>query len=111
MVEAAGGTPVLATAGARSRRLTWEEIGAEDIDITVFSPCGFDLAGAVDQAPAFLDRPEAKSLGTIVAVDANAHFSCPGPRVIEGVEMLADLLHPVAPGVVPGSAHVLRRSA
>ena len=62
-VEAAGGMPVLAAAGARSRRLTWEEIGAADVDITIFMPCGFDLEGAVAQAPALLARPEAAGLG------------------------------------------------
>ena len=87
-VEAAGGEPVLAEAGARSRRLTWEEIGAEQVDVTVFMPCGFDLAGAVAQAPALLARPEADGLGRIIAVDANAYFSRPGPRVVDGVELL-----------------------
>lgn len=92
-VEAAGGLPVLATAGARSRRLTWEEIRAEVVDITVFMPCGFDLAGAVAQAPALLARPEVEGLGRIIAVDANAYFSRPGPRVVEGVELLEALFH------------------
>ena len=107
MVEAAGGEPVLATARERSRRLTWEEIAAEEIDVTVFSPCGFDLDGAVEQAAAFLGRPEAPGLGRIVAVDANAYFSRPGPRVVDGVEMLAELFHPERPRVVPAGAHVL----
>ncbi len=53
MVHVAGGEPVLAAAGERSRRVTWEEIAAEQIDVTVFSPCGFDLPGAVEQAAAF----------------------------------------------------------
>ena len=101
-VEAAGGVPVLAAAGARSRRLTWEEIAAEQVDVTVFMPCGFDLAGAVAQAPALLARPEADGLGRIVAVDANAYFSRPGPRVVEGVELLEAVLHG------PSGSEVLR---
>jgi len=108
MVDVAGGTPVLATAGERSRRLTWEEIAAERIDITVFSPCGYDLEGALTQAPAFLQRPEVSRLGQIVAVDANAHFSRPGPRVIDGVELLAELFHPPSPTAVPDRLRVLR---
>lgn len=108
MVEAAGGVPVLATPGERSRRLEWDEIAAEDIDVTVFSPCGFDLEGSVAQAATFLDRPESAALGRVVAVDANAYFSRPGPRVVDGVELLADLLHPVAGGAVPAGARVLR---
>jgi iron complex transport system substrate-binding protein len=108
MVEAAGGEPVLAEARARSVRLTWEEISATDIDMTVFSPCGFDLDGAVEQAAAFLDRPELSRLGRIVAVDANAFFSRPGPRVVDGVELLAELLHPQQHGLLPLGAHELR---
>jgi iron complex transport system substrate-binding protein len=102
-VEAAGGEPVLAVAGARSRRLTWEEIGAARVDVTIFMPCGFDLAGAVAQAPALLARPEAAGLGRIFAVDANAYFSRPGPRVVEGVELLEGLLHGSPGSEVPGT--------
>jgi iron complex transport system substrate-binding protein len=108
MVEAAGGDPVLAAARERSRRLTWEEIGAEKIDVTVFSPCGFDLPGAVEQATAFLGRPDLPDLGRIVAVDANAYFSRPGPRVVDGVELLARLLDPSEPDAVIPGAQVLR---
>jgi iron complex transport system substrate-binding protein len=107
MVEAAGGAPVLASAGEPSHRVSWEEVESESIDVTVFSPCGFDLDGAVDQADAFLGRPERPDLGRIVAVDANAYFSRPGPRVIDGVELLAELLHPERPGTLPEGAYEL----
>ena len=104
MVEAAGGEPVLAEPRAPSRRLTWEEIGAESIDITIFSPCGFYLQGAVEQATSFLSRPDLPDLGRVVAVDANAYFSRPGPRVVDGVELLAEVFHPSRPGAaVPGA--------
>jgi iron complex transport system substrate-binding protein len=106
-VEAAGGEPVLAQVGARSRRLGWDEIRAEHVDVTIFMPCGFDLAGSVAQAPALLDRPEADGLGRVIAVDANAYFSRPGPRVVEGVELLERLLHGPFESAVPG-AQVLR---
>ena len=106
-VEAAGGVPVLAVAGARSRRLTWEEIAGADVDITVFMPCGFDLEGAVAQAPALLAHPQAAGLGRVIAVDANAYFSRPGPRVVEGVELLEKLLHGASGTHFPG-ARVLR---
>ncbi|HEY5386176.1 MAG TPA: ABC transporter substrate-binding protein [Acidimicrobiales bacterium] len=106
-VEAAGGEPVLAQAGARSRRLSWDEIQAEHVDVTIFMPCGFDLAGSVAQAPALFARPEADGLGRVIAVDANAYFSRPGPRVVEGVELLERLLHGSFESAVPG-AQVLR---
>ena len=100
MVEAAGGEPVLAEVRAPSRRLTWKEVGAESIDVTIFTPCGFDLTGAVEQAASFLRRPDLPDLGRVVAVNANAFFSRPGPRVVDGVELLADILHPSRPGAV-----------
>ena len=106
-VEAAGGDPILAAAGDRSRRLTWEEVKAARVDITVFMPCGFDLAGAVAQAPALLARPEATGLGRVVAVDANAYFSRPGPRVVDGVELLERVFHGPPGAALPG-ARVLR---
>jgi iron complex transport system substrate-binding protein len=108
MVEAAGGTPVLAVAGTPSRRLLWEEIVPESIDVTVFMPCGFDLDGAVAQAQVLLSRPGVNELGSIFAVDANAYFSRPGPRVVDGVELLADLLHPRVDAGVPRGACLLR---
>jgi iron complex transport system substrate-binding protein len=98
-----GGESVLATGGERSRRLTWEQIAGESVDITVFAPCGFDLEGAVAQAQSFLGRPEAADLGQIYAVDANAYFSRPGPRVVDGVELLGLLLHAEGPGGFPTS--------
>ncbi len=108
MVDTAGGEPVLAVTGERSCRLSWDEIAAEAIDVTVFSPCGFDLDGAVAQSASFLDRPEATHLGRVVAVDANAFFSRPGPRVVDGVELLAELLHPEQAGSLPAGARLLR---
>jgi iron complex transport system substrate-binding protein len=108
MVEVAGGEPVLAEARAPSRRVTWEEIGAESIDITIFTPCGFDLRGAVEQAASFVGQPGIRDLGRIVAVDANNYFSRPGPRVVDGVELLAEVFHPTHPGAsVPGAQVVV----
>ena len=110
MVEAAGGLAVLAQAGARSHRLTWDEIRAEQVDITVFMPCGFDLEGAVAQAAPLLARPEAGGLGVIFTVDANAYFSRPGPRVVDGVELLEGLLHEGASAPARSGARLMCRS-
>jgi iron complex transport system substrate-binding protein len=102
MITAAGGTPVLAVAGEPSRALSWEEVYADDVDITVFSPCGYDLDGAIAQSPTLLSGPDAtRHLGRVYAVDSNAHFSRPGPRVIDGVELLAEMLHGEDPDGVP----------
>jgi iron complex transport system substrate-binding protein len=102
-VEAAGGAPVLAAAGERSRRLTWDEIGAAEIGLTIFMPCGFDLEGAVAQAPTLLRHATAAGLGRVIAVDANAYFSRPGPRVVEGVELLEGLFQGTRGSDIAGS--------
>ena len=110
MVEAAGGEPVLAAGGQRSRRLEWDEIAAEEIDVTVFSPCGFDLAGAVEQAAAFLERPEASRWAGSWRWMPTCS-SRPGPRVVDGVELLAELLHPQRRGPLPAGADEFPRLA
>lgn len=96
MVVAAGGEPVLAHAGARSRPLDWRSIEAAEAEAVVFMPCGFGLADAVEQAGALLDRSELRGAERFFAVDGNAYFSRPGPRVVDGVELLGELLHPTS---------------
>lgn len=90
MVAAAGGLEVAGAAGAPSREVGWADVRAAAADVVVFMPCGFDLAGAVAAAPAVLaelDGPE------VWAVDATSYFSRPGPRLVDGVELLAHVLH------------------
>jgi iron complex transport system substrate-binding protein len=107
MVAAAGGAPLLAASGQRSRQLGWDEIATEDVDVVVFMPCGFDLAGAVDQAGPLLDRPELAGARRFYAVDGNAYFSRPGPRVVDGVELLEAVLHSTgAPAAPPGATRL-----
>ena len=71
---------------------------------------GSILTGAVAQAPALLARPEADGLGRIFAVDANAYFSRPGPRVVDGVELLEGLLRENASAPDRVGARLLRPS-
>src|SRR5438105_2448963 len=105
MVALAGGTLLRGTAGRRSFALSWEEIAGLDPDVVLVMPCGFDLAAAgadADRHAASLRAaaPRAIGAGRAYAVDATAHFSRPGPRIADGVELLAGLLHPEAfPGV------------
>jgi iron complex transport system substrate-binding protein len=94
MIEAAGGDPVLAGRGERSRRLTWDEIGAAAPAVVVFMPCGYGLDEARREGRALLDRPELAASARIWAANANALFSRPGPRLVDGVEALAGALHP-----------------
>jgi iron complex transport system substrate-binding protein len=104
MIDIAGGDCVLGAPGTPSVRLTWDEIAAVDPQIVVFMPCGFDLDAACAQATPLLDRPELNGIEALLVVDANAHFSRPGPRLVDGVELLAAALHPdlVTPPVAGG---------
>jgi iron complex transport system substrate-binding protein len=94
MVEAAGGEPVLATAGEKSRRVTWEAVHASRPDLVVVAPCGFDRAGC----QALTEALEASGVlppgVPTYAVDANASWARPGTRLVDGVEELAAVLHP-----------------
>lgn len=99
MIAVAGGIDALAKPGDASRRLTWEELAAVDPDLLVAMPCGFDAAGAQGQIDALGHRPEWQGLravrsGRVYPVDANGCFSRPGPRLVDGVERLAELFHP-----------------
>jgi iron complex transport system substrate-binding protein len=109
MIDAAGGEPVLADAGLASRRVEWSEVAAVDPEVVVFMPCGYDLAKATAEGRGLLDVPELAGASRIWAVDGDALFSRPGPRVVEGVEALAGVLHPDAmPAPPPGTVTVLR---
>ena len=94
MVEAAGGEAVLATAGEKSRRVTWEAVHASRPDLVVVAPCGFDRAGC----QALTEELEASGVlppgVPTYAVDANASWARPGTRLVDGVEELAGVLHP-----------------
>ena len=109
MVEAAGGTALLAQPGESSPRVRWEEVEAAAADIVVFAPCGYGLAEAVAEGAELLGRPEMADAGEVWALDGSAYFSRPGPRVVDGVEALAWVLHPQrVPPPPPGRARRLR---
>ena len=91
LVVAAGGRPVAAAPGERSVPTTWAAIAAAEPDLVVVSPCGYHLEGAAEQA-----RAVAAELPGIAvwAIDADGLIVRPGPRVVDGVEALAAILHP-----------------
>jgi iron complex transport system substrate-binding protein len=109
-VAAAGGREVMIQAGARSQTTTWAAIAAADPDVLVVATCGQGLDDNVALARELLTHPEASQLralktGQIWAVDANAQFSRPAPRLLDGVETLAAIL---AGRPTPHAVHVTR---
>ncbi|MEA2558764.1 MAG: iron complex transport system substrate-binding protein [Acidobacteriota bacterium] len=91
MIETAGGIDVFAQPGDHSARLTWDQIRKVDPDIFVVMPCGYDEAGAAAQLALLGDHSDLR--GRMFPVDANGCFSRPGPRLVDGIERLAQLFH------------------
>jgi len=107
MVEIARGTEVAGMSGEPSYRMRWSDVAALEPDVVVLAPCGFDLDRTLSEVvtldlSANLLGTTARQESRVFAVDANANFSRPGPRLVDGVELLAYLLHPEAfsdPGI------------
>jgi iron complex transport system substrate-binding protein len=98
MIERAGGDPVLGSPGSPSVRVTWAQITEARPEVIVFMPCGYNVQSAGEEAKSFLERSEIADVDAVFAVDASAYFSRPGPRIVEGVELLAAALHPDSMG-------------
>lgn len=94
MVDLAGGHDLLGAARQKSRTVDWAQIAEAAAEVVIFMPCGYDLDAAVAEGKALVERPELAGADKIFAVDATAYFSRPGPRVVDGVELLAWALHP-----------------
>src|SRR6266851_10516728 len=99
MVDYAGGVEGLGTLGKPSRRIGWDEVVDYQPEIIVLSPCGFDLDGVLKEVQALAsysgwDKIPAFQSSNIYAVNASAFFSRPGPRVVDGLELLAHIIHP-----------------
>ncbi|MDQ3720955.1 MAG: ABC transporter substrate-binding protein [Actinomycetota bacterium] len=93
MIELAGGLDVLGLPGEKSRTVAWDEVEATAPELVVAMPCGYDTERSAQEAADHADR--LATLGArVVAVDAAAYFSRPGPRLVDGVELLGHLLHP-----------------
>lgn len=111
MVEVAGGTNLLTAKGEPSRQVTWREIADATPEVVVFMPCGYYLEEAEEEAnrlyanPDFAATPAARN-GMVYAVDASAYFSRPGPRIVDGLEILAWAVHPDAYPEPPDDAIV-----
>ena len=98
LVEAAGATSLLGRPGENSVGVEWDEIGGCDADIVVVSPCGFRLEGAAELGEQVLAANVLPADAAVWAVDADAFMVRPGPRVVEGVEVIASIFHPASCG-------------
>jgi iron complex transport system substrate-binding protein len=105
LVVAAGGEPVAATPASMSVQSTWASIAEARPDVVIAAPCGFHLAGAAEQARTVADAlPECE----VWAIDADGIVVRPGPRLVDGVEAIASILHPAAVPAAPGRTALVR---
>lgn len=99
MVELAGGREVLGRPGAPSRYVTWEEVAAARPEVLVLMPCGFPIertrreVAVLSAQPLWSELPAVRN-GRVYLVEGPAYFNCSGPRLIDGIELLAGLFHP-----------------
>ncbi|HEY6731766.1 MAG TPA: cobalamin-binding protein [Solirubrobacterales bacterium] len=94
MIAIAGGTDVIGRAGQKSPQVEWDELRGLDPEVVVSMPCGWYLDDSLAQAREHRDRLDSLGAKRLFAVDAASTFSRPGPRLIEGVELLGHLFHP-----------------
>jgi iron complex transport system substrate-binding protein len=100
LIELAGGLDPLGLAGEPSQTLAWDAVAAAEPEIVVVMPCGYDAPRAYEQALDHAVPLRALGARSTVAVDASAYFSRPGPRLIDGLELLAQVINPDC-GVTP----------
>jgi iron complex transport system substrate-binding protein len=100
-IRRAGGWDLLGLDGAPARETTWDAVAEVDPDLLLLMPCGYHLAGTVDEwrrtpLPPPVAELAAVRRGNLIALDGSSYFSRPGPRVIDGIEMLAEIFDPEA---------------
>ena len=99
MVRLAGGVDVLGKPGDHSHWITWDDVAAADPDVVILVPCGFPLDRVVAEAGSAAVRPHLEKLracrdGMVFAIDGHHLFNRPGPRLVDSLEVLAEVLHP-----------------
>jgi iron complex transport system substrate-binding protein len=105
IVELAGGRDVLGFAGEHSEQSTWETVAAARPEVVVVMPCGYDAARSLEEAQRYAEPLRSVGARRVVAVDAAAYFSRPGPRLVDGLELMAHVLHPDLVPEAPGLVH------
>jgi iron complex transport system substrate-binding protein len=105
LIEYAGGFDVLGMPGEHSEQRSWDEVRAAEPEVVVVMPCGYDADRALAEAETFAEELESLGARRIVAVDAAGLFSRPGPRLVDGLELLAHILHPDRLPEAPAAVH------
>jgi iron complex transport system substrate-binding protein len=108
LVEAAGAESVLGTSGSRSVQIHWEDLSNAQADIIVVTPCGFRLHGARKLAEEVIAEGVLPAGVPVWAVDADAAFVRPGPRLIDGVQAIAHIAHPASVEAPEGMQTLVR---
>jgi len=99
MVSLAGGTPILAQKGSHSPYVTWDQITEADPEIIILMPCGFGIDRTLKEVDSILQLPGFASLKAVrnnrlYIADGNQYFNRPGPRIVDSVEILAEIINP-----------------
>lgn len=99
LVEMAGGVPLFGTAGQHAPQMAWPQLVEADPEVILIMPCGWDIARSRQDLPALTGKPEWPRLravrdGRVYIGDGNQYFNRPGPRLVESLEILAEILHP-----------------
>ena len=99
LIQLAGGQPLVGVPGQPAPKIEWNSLISANPDIIVFMPCGFDLNRTRSEAMILAQRPEWQSLhavqtGRVYVTDGNSYFNRPGPRLVDSLEILAEILHP-----------------
>jgi len=113
MVQMAGGEDALGVAGQDSRKIPWDGVLAFDPEVLVLMPCGFETDRAIEDLPLLSRRRGWSSMsavkrGAVFATNGSAYFSRPGPRLVDGLELLSRIIHPEAFGPEIPSEMALR---
>ncbi len=101
LMAAAGGEATLGRAGANSHWISFDDLQGADPDMIIIMPCGFDIARSLREMPALASSPGWKGLravhsGQVYLADGQQYFCRSGPRLVESVEILTEILHPEA---------------
>ena len=112
MVEMAGGENCFGDKETGSFRLEWDEIVASQPEVIILMPCGFDVKRALEDVPLLAEKEEWATLPAVksdrvYAIDAGAYTSRSGPRLVAGLEIMAEMIHPeLFSGMIPESGAI-----